>query len=329
MEPTIRKDPSASTNSPARVLIVDDHPAVREGMVSRISRQTDLIVCGEAGDCRRGPAARGDHPARRRRDRHLAQGRQRNRPDQADQDARRLDSHAGVFDAPRFALRRASPPGRRARLHQQGKHHRPDSRRHPVGARRRNLPERRCNPAPGPQDGRAIPAIPGLSLESLSDRELEIFKLIGEGSANERIGRSTSSERSHDRYLPPADPAQTELRIRMIRGDRMGVEQISTSEADPWACSSTRSESGSQSDSKTSTHEPAGACPSSSRATVVAHAARSSPARLSIMCSKTWGKRPGIDCERQRPDLVAELHADYQARQSQRRPVLRYALRLV
>jgi DNA-binding NarL/FixJ family response regulator len=37
-------------NSPARVLIVDDHPAVREGIVSRISRQTDLIVCGEAAD---------------------------------------------------------------------------------------------------------------------------------------------------------------------------------------------------------------------------------------------------------------------------------------
>ena len=29
-------------------MIVDDHPAVREGIVSRISRQPDLIVCGEA-----------------------------------------------------------------------------------------------------------------------------------------------------------------------------------------------------------------------------------------------------------------------------------------
>jgi DNA-binding NarL/FixJ family response regulator len=32
------------------VLIVDDHPAVREALALRISRQPDLEVCGEAGD---------------------------------------------------------------------------------------------------------------------------------------------------------------------------------------------------------------------------------------------------------------------------------------
>src|SRR5262249_50882267 len=32
------------------VLIVDDHPAVREALSFRISRQTDLMVCGEAAD---------------------------------------------------------------------------------------------------------------------------------------------------------------------------------------------------------------------------------------------------------------------------------------
>jgi DNA-binding NarL/FixJ family response regulator len=36
--------------NPARVLIVDDHPAVREALALRISRQRDLKVCGEAGD---------------------------------------------------------------------------------------------------------------------------------------------------------------------------------------------------------------------------------------------------------------------------------------
>jgi DNA-binding NarL/FixJ family response regulator len=35
---------------PARVLIVDDHPAVREALAYRISRQEDLEVCGEAAD---------------------------------------------------------------------------------------------------------------------------------------------------------------------------------------------------------------------------------------------------------------------------------------
>jgi DNA-binding NarL/FixJ family response regulator len=34
----------------ARVLIVDDHPAVREALALRIGRQSDLAVCGEAAD---------------------------------------------------------------------------------------------------------------------------------------------------------------------------------------------------------------------------------------------------------------------------------------
>jgi DNA-binding NarL/FixJ family response regulator len=33
-----------------RILIVDDHPIVREGLVARIARQPDLKVCGEAED---------------------------------------------------------------------------------------------------------------------------------------------------------------------------------------------------------------------------------------------------------------------------------------
>lgn len=34
----------------ARIVIVDDHPAVREALASRIGRQPDLEVCGEAAD---------------------------------------------------------------------------------------------------------------------------------------------------------------------------------------------------------------------------------------------------------------------------------------
>jgi DNA-binding NarL/FixJ family response regulator len=41
---------SSKTIKRARVLIVDDHPAVREALASRIRRQTDLEVCGEAAD---------------------------------------------------------------------------------------------------------------------------------------------------------------------------------------------------------------------------------------------------------------------------------------
>ncbi|QDU75799.1 Oxygen regulatory protein NreC [Bremerella volcania] len=37
-----------STSSPSRILIVDDHPIVREGLAARIDGQPDLEVCGEA-----------------------------------------------------------------------------------------------------------------------------------------------------------------------------------------------------------------------------------------------------------------------------------------
>ena len=38
------------TKKRARIVIVDDHPAVREALVSRIGRQPDMEVCGEAAD---------------------------------------------------------------------------------------------------------------------------------------------------------------------------------------------------------------------------------------------------------------------------------------
>jgi len=37
----------------SKVLIVDDHPAVREGLAIRLSRQPDLKVCGQAADISR------------------------------------------------------------------------------------------------------------------------------------------------------------------------------------------------------------------------------------------------------------------------------------
>ena len=39
-----------NTKKRAKILIVDDHPAVREALTSRIDRQPDLQVCGEAAD---------------------------------------------------------------------------------------------------------------------------------------------------------------------------------------------------------------------------------------------------------------------------------------
>jgi DNA-binding NarL/FixJ family response regulator len=39
-----------TSQRPARVLIVDDHPVVREGLAMRIANHADLKVCGEAAD---------------------------------------------------------------------------------------------------------------------------------------------------------------------------------------------------------------------------------------------------------------------------------------
>lgn len=37
-------------NPHTRVLVVDDHPAVREALAIRIAQQSDMEVCGEAAD---------------------------------------------------------------------------------------------------------------------------------------------------------------------------------------------------------------------------------------------------------------------------------------
>ncbi len=41
----------------ARILVVDDHPMVRDGLIRLISRQSDLVHCGEAGTVAEAQAA--------------------------------------------------------------------------------------------------------------------------------------------------------------------------------------------------------------------------------------------------------------------------------
>jgi len=38
------------TANPIRVMIVDDHPMLRDGVVGSITRQPDMVVVAEAGD---------------------------------------------------------------------------------------------------------------------------------------------------------------------------------------------------------------------------------------------------------------------------------------
>lgn len=42
--------PSDSTKTEHRVLIVDDHPLVRQGIAQYINQEKDLVVCGQASD---------------------------------------------------------------------------------------------------------------------------------------------------------------------------------------------------------------------------------------------------------------------------------------
>src|SRR6476646_10498311 len=39
-----------ATTKRSRILLVDDHPAVREALVARIAQHPDLEICGEAED---------------------------------------------------------------------------------------------------------------------------------------------------------------------------------------------------------------------------------------------------------------------------------------
>ena len=39
-----------NTKTPSNILIVDDHPMMRDGLATRISNEADLAVCGEADD---------------------------------------------------------------------------------------------------------------------------------------------------------------------------------------------------------------------------------------------------------------------------------------
>ena len=48
---------------PQRILIVDDHPVVREGLVRQINREPDLVVCGEAGQATQALTVRVEWPS--------------------------------------------------------------------------------------------------------------------------------------------------------------------------------------------------------------------------------------------------------------------------
>jgi DNA-binding NarL/FixJ family response regulator len=47
----MNSNPTANVARKRRIFLVDDHPLVREGLTNLINEQNDLAVCGEAEDC--------------------------------------------------------------------------------------------------------------------------------------------------------------------------------------------------------------------------------------------------------------------------------------
>src|SRR5271165_214037 len=101
------------TKKRARILIVDDHPAVREALALRIGRQPDLEVCGEAADMSEAL-------------RLVAE----TQPDLAVVDislktSNGIDLIKRIKDRNNSVRILACPPSRCVRLHQQGRSYRP------------------------------------------------------------------------------------------------------------------------------------------------------------------------------------------------------------
>ena len=47
---TVKKEPDKTNEKKIQVLIVDDHPVVRDGLITIINQEQDMKVCGEADD---------------------------------------------------------------------------------------------------------------------------------------------------------------------------------------------------------------------------------------------------------------------------------------
>ena len=208
-----------ATSSPAKVLIVDDHPAVREGIASRISRQPDLIVCGEAANV--ADALR------------LVETTQ---PDVVVIDIS-LKEGNGIDLIKRIRARDSSIRMLVCSMHPDSLYAERALRAGALGyINKDNTTGRILDAIRSVRNGeiylsedatrrlvqRTIghPGNPGLSLESLSDRELEIFKLIGEGrSTSEMAGQLHLSIHTVDTYR---------RRIRLKLNIRNAAELIRT-----------------------------------------------------------------------------------------------------
>src|SRR5262245_54699608 len=207
----------------ARVLIVDDHPAIREALALRIDRQPDLVVCGEAadtGDALRLVAAK--------------------RPDVAVVDLslktgsgielikRIRDRHANVrilvwsMHSESFYARRALRAGALGYISKD------EATDRIVDAIRRVLEgkiwlsEAMAEAILQRTVGAPLGAIAPTPLEALADREMEVFRLIGEGVKTRQIaGRLHLSVKTVETY-------RDRIRQKLDLGDGTELTHVAT-----------------------------------------------------------------------------------------------------
>ena len=171
-----------------RVLLVDDHPIVRQGLALLIDRETDLAVCGEADG-----AHSAFHAITTLRPDIVVLDISLSGPDGLDvlkeiRSKTREPAGSDSVHARRIHLCGARHARRRQRLHHEAGGHRESAGGHPTNSAGRSLSERPADQL----DAAAIcarnrAAEEVLRSSNLTDRELEVFRLIGEGHGTRQI----------------------------------------------------------------------------------------------------------------------------------------------
>jgi DNA-binding NarL/FixJ family response regulator len=173
----------------ARILIVDDHPLIREGLSARISAQSDMHVCGEAGDVGQGFACFvAENPDLTIVDLSLKTGHGLDLIKQiVERSAQARILVVSAYDETLYAERAL----RAGALGYIGKE---ECRESVISAIRTVLEGRRyLSPAMTQRLlGQAITgrdSTPATPFEKLSDRELQVFQLIGQGISSGVIAK--------------------------------------------------------------------------------------------------------------------------------------------
>jgi DNA-binding NarL/FixJ family response regulator len=197
--PIRQTQPKGSTRK--RILVVDDHAVLREGLITQINREADLVVCGEAQNAREALAAVG----RLKPDLVLADITLPGRNGlELIRDLRAVQPGLPVLvlsmhDAAVFAERVLRAGGRGYVSKEHGGRRLMAAIRHVLSGQiylSDEVSTRLLDSLSGKR-----PARPASPVEQLTDRELEVFTLIGQAretrEISRRLGMSAKTVEAH------------------------------------------------------------------------------------------------------------------------------------